>query len=433
MHPLDEAAIFRKLLENGEAIKTLAKRFDRTVSAIYQRIQLLDLSDGIKELFRDGKLDLHAAAMLKSLDIEQQKAFYDKFQKQKDISIWDVKGFISKVRHDKLYSCLAGKDCAACKKRTFYSDKALFPELGSEDDLCLEHECYMKKWKKLLSARIKQSKTKSKNHEGANIIASDNDELHKIFGKKITLDKTEYTIVKITLDNRPSEKQSKNLKPCFQINISRNYRYEDGKEQVFLCEPAYWKEPEKKKAQTKEAKEESRFAPAVRLLGLSKDEEETAVKAFEADKEKMSYWQLDSKLQQKAFWYFMEERAKKEPSADDIDWYLRNVVFDRISDVDIKIFKVFMGKDYFEEQIPDLITLPVASLFKLLSALTFNANNMPDPGDLEANKSDGFLRWLGADKEELRELYRQEIAKFMPKQKAAKPETSKKPGKAKTE
>ncbi len=56
-----------------------------------------------------------------------------------------------------------------------------------------------------------------------------------------------------------------------------------------------------------------------------------------------------------------------------------------------------------------------------------------DPGDLEANKSDGFLRWLGADKEELRELYRQEIAKFMPKQKAAKPETSKKPGKAKTE
>jgi ParB family chromosome partitioning protein len=78
MHPLDEAAVFYKLIESGRPIEDLAKQYDRSVSAIWQRIQLLDLSDDIKTLFRNGNLSLYAAAMLKSLDEKDQQDFCKK-------------------------------------------------------------------------------------------------------------------------------------------------------------------------------------------------------------------------------------------------------------------------------------------------------------------------------------------------------------------
>ncbi|MCL2233224.1 MAG: hypothetical protein FWB99_09125, partial [Treponema sp.] len=103
--------------ENGEPIESLAKRYDRSKSAIWQRIQLLDLNDGIKEMFKEGILSLHATAMLKSLTAEQQELFYSQFSTLQEIDEYDVQGFLAAIHHDKLYKCIAGKECLTCKKR----------------------------------------------------------------------------------------------------------------------------------------------------------------------------------------------------------------------------------------------------------------------------------------------------------------------------
>jgi ParB family chromosome partitioning protein len=121
MHPLDEAVIFKKLLETGETIKAMAKRLDRTASAIWQRIQLLDLNESIKTLFRNGNLSLHSAAMLKSLSNESQKEFSKQFKKDQAVKSGDmindyrIRQFISSLGHDRLFAFLKDKQCAGCE------------------------------------------------------------------------------------------------------------------------------------------------------------------------------------------------------------------------------------------------------------------------------------------------------------------------------
>ncbi|MDR1239189.1 MAG: ParB/RepB/Spo0J family partition protein, partial [Treponema sp.] len=78
MHPLDEAVYFKRLLENGEAIQNIAKRSDRKVPEIYQRVRLLSLELPVQEIFKMGLISLAAAAMLADLDADQQALFVDK-------------------------------------------------------------------------------------------------------------------------------------------------------------------------------------------------------------------------------------------------------------------------------------------------------------------------------------------------------------------
>ncbi|MDR1318280.1 MAG: ParB/RepB/Spo0J family partition protein, partial [Treponema sp.] len=144
MHPLDEAAYFKRLIENGEPMQKIAERCDRKVAEIYQRVRLLSLEPTVQELFRGGSISLAAAAMLADLDAEQQALFFSQEWAGRAggdvIRDWTVGNFISSLYHDKLYGFIADKECAGCKKRTFYTDKTLFPEFDGEQDSCLDQE-----------------------------------------------------------------------------------------------------------------------------------------------------------------------------------------------------------------------------------------------------------------------------------------------------
>jgi ParB/RepB/Spo0J family partition protein len=436
MHPLDEAKVFSQLLENGRPIEELAKQYDRSISAIYQRIQLLRLTENLRMVFHAGKIDLQSAAMLSSLEDGQQEAFYKKFNKQtqNNIGIWDVKKFISGVRHDKLYKCMTDKDCAKCKTRTFYTNNKLFPDLNIIEDLCLNHECYMQKWTKLLTASVKAAKAQFKTHTEAKIILCDNDGLYKIFGKTMVLDGVEFEILNIHWNNRPDKKQlTKGHLPCFMVDV--NYtdfnNYDDSEDDSettidFVFEPRYWKEPAKEKetaGQQTQSKKESDFAPAVKILGLPKEEAVAAVKAFEDNKEKLAYYNLENKIQEKVFWKIMEERPKKGYSEADsilfITSYLQENTSLHYNKEQLKIFKLFTGADYSKKIIPELAKLPKEKLLALLFVLSIDPSDLPDTRHIDTDKDNEILKWAGVKPEELREMYKEEIKVLLPKPKAA--------------
>jgi hypothetical protein len=368
--------------------------------------------------------------MLKSLEPDQQQAFCDKFlQKGSRVSIWDVKDFISKVRHDKLYGCMAGKECAGCLKRTFYNDKALFPELSDEHDLCLDHECYMKKWQKLLSGKIKTIKAGNKSHAEANILACDDEELAKLFGKTLTLDGTDYTVVTIKWDNRPSDKPGKTAKPCFVIDLEEEYD-DDDKEIVQLsCVPLYWKEPAKEKKQP-DAQQKNPFLPMVKLIEMPEEEGKRTAAALWAEHKPKQTW----------------ESCK---TADNIARKVKSIIFDKLIDIIVKkpdddgdidrflnAFLDITGQDIIKKfagsvKIPDIKKLSFPKMFAAMYATTFNAWNVPDLESVAVatEKKCIFADWAGVTRNQLKKMYQEELKALMPKAAASKPDHGMKPEK----
>ncbi len=417
MHPLDEAAVFAQLLSNGRPIQELCKQYDRTESAIWQRVQLLDLNDGIKNLFREGKIELHAAAMLKSLEPDQQRAFYEKFQNQKSgVSTWDVRGFISKVKHDKLYGYIQGKDCAACQKRTFYNDKALFPELRNEDDLCLDHECYIGKWQKLLSGKIKTIKAGNKSHAEANIIVCDRDEFAKIFGKTLTLDGRDYTVVTCKWDNRPSDKPGSTSKPCFEIDLETEYDDDDNETGVHLtCVPLYWKEPDKKKDQKNTNQQQNPFAPIVKFLELPEEEAKETLAALMKKCNPKEPWSANSaasdierKVKNKVFGRVIDIIAKAPENENDVDRFL-NAFIEKTNNKDVLTKFAGSGK------ISAIKKLSLPRMCAALYASTLNTWKLPDFDKFTASLKNDMAAWAGIPIGKLKTMYLQELELLVPR------------------
>ena len=433
MHPLDEAKVFKQLLESGRTLEELAKQYDRTVSVIWQRVQLLDLNEDIKVMFKQGSIDLLSAVMLKSLDESQQAAFVTKFQENDDISIWDVKGFISKLRHDKLYTCIADKECAKCTKRTFYSNKALFPELKDEDDLCFDHECYMVKWQKLLSGHIKKIKAENQSFAETNILVCKNDNLAKILGKSITIDGNEYSVVKLAWDNQPVDKPTKTSKPCFQIDLDEDYFDENKGEYTglakFNCTPLNLKEIDKKKTHNNFQQRQNPFIPIVNFLDKPEEEAKQIMTSLVGTgKLEKDYWKLnnkandiESKVKHKVLDRIIDAYIKNPDAKDSVELFL-NCFLGRGSDK--SIIKKFVGS----EKISEIKNLPLSKMCAALYASQLNAYRLPDFDKITAGMKNEIAEWAGISAKQLKEMYLEELAPLMPKPKPISTENTKKSG-----
>jgi len=431
MHPLDEAEIFRRLIERGETLESLTKRYDRTKAAIWQRVQLLDLNAGIKELFRDGKISLHAAAMLKSLNAEQQEAFckhIKEFTKYKfeggkhvrdyNISDNEVSRFIAGVFNDKLYKCIAGAECQACQKRTFFSDKGLFPELRGEEDKCLDHECYVGKWTAMLSRRIKGIVGEHKDHKGASIIVTEDRDIGKILGKNFMLDGVGYSVkVADFFGNALLQKAEKNSAPCFEFIM-----HSDGKLTILS---RYWKEPEKKQARKPQGGsfEERAFAPMAKLLELSKEEAKQTAAAVV--KKSINSCELENKVQEKVFENLLKIKAERPDDNRDIDRFIKRWQSDCEEKTNIQLFASFAG------QKKDLKKLSISKLFAALYAGSFDWYDLPSLQNISTEKQDHIAEWAGVSMDKLRDMYREELRALMPKPESSKEKDAKKTSKKK--
>jgi len=171
MHPLDEAALFFKLECRGLPVKEIAKLYARSPQDIYKRLRLMRLTEDLKIVFRENMMDIEAAAIIAELPEDDQNDFYVEqsidWENWKDHpDIYDEKdktngatavAFVQKKQKYKIKKLMKG--CADCKNRTHNTDNSLFTEYDSYDDVCLDAECYRKKWyaaiEKALNEQIK--------------------------------------------------------------------------------------------------------------------------------------------------------------------------------------------------------------------------------------------------------------------------------------
>jgi ParB/RepB/Spo0J family partition protein len=429
-HPLDEAKDFAKMLENGQTIEELAKRYDRKKSAIWQRIQLLDLNEDIKTLFRNGILSLHSAAMLKSLSDDAQKAFYKQYKGAKhEIDDFRITSFISHLGHDELYGFLRDKQCAECKTRTYFTDKNLFPEMDDADENCFNHKCYLEKWEKLLTDRIKSLKGAHKTHAEASLIVSKDDDFQKIIGKNTTVDGVKYNVLPHSWSNDATAKD-KGAKPCFVIDISGA-----GKLEIAL---GYWKEKDKDASfssygsHMSPASKKKEFAPVIKMLDMQKTEADETLDNLGNNK-RLVPDNFKNNVRDSVFWKIMEIKAEEFKDPKKTDAFCKELFLKKhlhyLHGNGKKAFELFAGKS----AAADIAKMPSEKVFMLLAAMELNEYEFVDPVDFEKGKSCDILKWANLPKEKLKQLYQEEIRKRIPKKKPeVKKPAEKKQAKPKT-
>ncbi|MDR3191609.1 MAG: ParB/RepB/Spo0J family partition protein [Treponema sp.] len=405
MHPLDEAEIFRRLLEAGEPIQNIARRYDRPASGIWQRVQLLDLSPGIKEMFREGKLDLQSAAMLKSLD-EKEQAEFVKAKKDHcgSLNTWAVSSFVRGLHNDEVYQFL-GKDCGNCQTRTFYTDQSLFPEAGVDRDSCLDHGCYVQKWTKLLEDRVKSLKGKHQSHAAAAMIVFDYSvNLQKILGKSATLDGADYKIAE-----RDwllfSDTESAGAAPCIHVSA-------DGDK--LRVKPAWWKADKKETTNLKD------FSAELKLLELPKGEDTAVREALKA--RKTDHFNFTLKVRQEVLCRLTAARAADIASDHgDAGLVLANA-FSHPSAKDKKMYSLFTGKEYAGNT-DEALKLGDSAVFALLYALSLGEYDIPPV--YSDKDTPAVFGWSGLPPGEIKGLYQEVIRALLPKPKAEKRAASK--------
>jgi ParB/RepB/Spo0J family partition protein len=161
MHPLDEAEKFKREIDSGKSVDEVAKYYARSVSGIHQRIRLTNLIDGVKTMFRDGKINLSGAALIASLPEEDQGKFFKKYGEKK-ADKWEITNFLGTVQRFKIKH-IADSKCAKCKNRTYNSTPGLFEDYSGIEDVCFDQECYAAKWKNLIAKLIAEQTVKTDN------------------------------------------------------------------------------------------------------------------------------------------------------------------------------------------------------------------------------------------------------------------------------
>ncbi|MDR1239570.1 MAG: ParB/RepB/Spo0J family partition protein [Treponema sp.] len=411
MHPLDEAVYFKRLLESGEPVQSIAKRCDRTASGIWQRVQLLELSPDIREMFREGKLDLQSAAMLKSLDEKEQAEFVKTKKNYVGVlSAWSVSSFIRGLHNDEVYKFL-GKDCEKCKTRTFFTEKSLFPEAEINHDSCLDHGCYARKWTKLLEGRVKSLKGEHQSHAAASLIVfSYTVNLQRILGKNVTLDGTDYRIAERDWSSF-SDTGGAGEEPCVFVSA-------DGAK--LKVSPVYRKA-------VKETTDLKDFSAELKLLDLPKKEDAAVREALKA--KKIDHYAFTEKVRERVLSGLIAARAADLASSRGDAGLLLGNAFRHPSAKDKKIFSLFTGKEYAGST-EEALKLGDTAAFALLYALSLSEYDIPTVWSGE--KPPAVFGWSGLAPGEIKKLYQEAIRERLPKPKAEKPPAKAAKGKKKS-
>ncbi|MCL2880681.1 MAG: ParB/RepB/Spo0J family partition protein, partial [Treponema sp.] len=163
MHPLDEAALFSRMAERGAPVEAIARYYARSPSAIYQRLRLQGLTEKLKGMFRDGKINIAGAAVLAELPEEDQEKFFSQYGEYKEIFPYKISDFIYARQKYVLKKSMTG--CDVCSRRTHNSGNSLFEEYNYLSDVCLEPDCYRRQWSGLIELALAE--------QGANEMLTD--------------------------------------------------------------------------------------------------------------------------------------------------------------------------------------------------------------------------------------------------------------------
>jgi ParB family transcriptional regulator, chromosome partitioning protein len=162
VHPLDEAQGYRTLIEKtGLDIPTIAAKVGKSVSYVYQRLKLANLTPAAREAFSAEKITAGHAILIARLQPDDQKTALKECIESKTawgdtregMSTRELAEFIENEIHLDLNSApFSKKDadlvseagpCMTCPKRTGFQPE-LFPDIKKKDT-CTDRMCFQRK------------------------------------------------------------------------------------------------------------------------------------------------------------------------------------------------------------------------------------------------------------------------------------------------
>lgn len=224
VHPLEEADGYKSLLAQTKPdgspeydVQSLADRCGKSVSYVYQRLKLGELSKAGKKYFYEGTIDASHAVLLARLTPEIQDEIIEKFlirrfgKQLETRSVRDLADHIAREYHLDLSKAVfdtknatlyaAAGSCVTCPKRTG-ATPMLFPEIKKKDT-CTDRACFSTKLQ--LHLKVRAAELKEKGEEPVLISKRYGEKLpegvlgsadyQQIFDKKKTCDATRIGLV----------------------------------------------------------------------------------------------------------------------------------------------------------------------------------------------------------------------------------------------
>lgn len=179
VHALDEAqgyAALQRLDPVSYTVETIALKVSRSPAYVSGRLQLLKLTDEVKEAFRAGKLTVaHAFEIARLQASDQQKALAECFPEHRSAaavlkdrraeaaSVRELRTWIEREVHLDLSAAPfdpqdaalvpSAGSCAKCPKRTG-NNPLLFPEASLKKSTCTDRQCFRAKVEALVQMRV---------------------------------------------------------------------------------------------------------------------------------------------------------------------------------------------------------------------------------------------------------------------------------------
>jgi ParB family chromosome partitioning protein len=165
VHPLDEAAGYKELLEQGGYdVTTLAGRIGKSEAYVYQRLKLNDLVKEAQKLFLENRIGFGHAVILARLDRKQQKDILANHlfsYEHEPVSVRELSDYVRRFLYLDLGNVPWALDdaslvpeaggCASCPKRTG-SNPSLFTDM--QHNTCTDRGCFENKMQAYIQKQI---------------------------------------------------------------------------------------------------------------------------------------------------------------------------------------------------------------------------------------------------------------------------------------
>ncbi|MCL2210817.1 MAG: ParB/RepB/Spo0J family partition protein [Treponema sp.] len=434
MHPLDEAEAFKRRQDQGMDIEEIAKYYSRSTKGILQRIRLTSLIDGIKTMFRDGKLNISAAALIASLPVEDQEKFLKKYS-DKTVDKWEIGNFMRSVQKHTIKH-IADKKCAKCKERTYNTTPGLFDgEFSSLEDICFNGECYAKKWQALIGKMIAEQTGETEN----NIIL--NRGLPEFLSKKektLTIGEIEYTLLPNNAHNWKVTTKKGKSKTAWLVSL--DWCMNSGADKIKV-ERVTFEKQERQASYT--SSYQSRSEDPIKDFMLDHisgiNEEDRKYIAEQLKKKYHSSWSLRNEVKSSILNSLIIERLKEEPNEESPNdssffhlFFLNEISGDddngNYQEIDPDYQEYFTAAFGENVKPTDIHVGPtVEKVFKFILATNLQTNEMPDLNDSEDEwqraEASMFWKFMQMSREFYTELYKTTLDVIVSKVIQATPES----------
>jgi len=450
MHPLDEAAAFKRMADAGSPVEEIARYYARSPSAIYKRLRLVPLIEELKNWFRDGILDIAGAALLAELPEETQKKFFDNHETRyknttpEDIEKYGgidknaISQFFYKQQQNKISGCL-GEACQACEKRTHNSDNDLFEEFSYLDDVCLDGDCYRAKWYEAINLALDEKIQEYGPDRTDKKIIFRNGFPAQLY-KKAThanFSNVKYDVLK-DKDFEFTGETDRKKDACWEIRIKSKYSPDDKEEEneievISVRRVGYKERPKVERPSSRGETESGTDEKQVERYGkeaikaVAAERGTTAVELIKELNKKTNSYNFKDEINELVYERIIARRIKAdtsevEPLRDYFSMFLQHVDYEtdgcsieggliekNFNDRQKRWLNDILGKKSLKEyriNLPDDVHCEVLRLFHFL-LLCFGFDNILELDELKdiEKKKNIFWEYAGIDKDEYRALY----------------------------